>query len=459
MPTLPLVDGAVPPSDYRNRVAFAAFVGGVEYGFVFTIIAGAGPPLSKQFDITSWQLGLIVGNLSLGAAIGAALAGPLADRIGRKWAMLATALLFVVSSVATTVATSIAGLLIGRGLAGLAVGALLILPLYVAEVAAAKSRGFLVSLVQIGIVTGILVAFGTGWGLVEHGPESWRWMFALGVIPAVALLAVTVGLPESPRWLAGRGDSQAALQVLTSIVGREQADDELRSIKKVAHDESGTWIDLCKMGSGRVLAVGVAITILSVTVGINAVLIYGPAILAAGAGQGASESLFGAVVLGCVNLAFTLVALATIDRLGRRPLLVVGLAGMGLAMLWLGWRSDWGAVESAASLLVPIVAFVAFYAVSLGPVTWVIVAEIFPTKTRGAGMGLCMIVMYLADFLVTLTFPSMMEQLGSGSFLVFAAISALGMSFVLLFVPETKGKSLEEIESLWSASPRKEIES
>ena len=213
--------------------------------------------------------------------------------------------------------------------------------------------------------------------------------------------------------------------------------------------ESGTWRELLEPGIRKALVVGLLLTVFSVTVGINAVILYGPAILMRQAGQQASAALWGAVVLGAVNVAFSLIALVTVDRLGRRLLLLCGLVGMCLSMMALGSRFAWASAGEFQGLLAPILVFIACYAVSLGPVTWVLLSEIFPTRIRGVAMALCLIVMYLADFVVTLTFPWMMEDLGRATFYVFAVICAVGTVFVLACVPETKGKSLEQIEADW----------
>ncbi len=432
-------------------VALAAVVGGFQYGFTLAIIAGAGPFLAEQFELTTWQVGLVVGNLDLGAVVGAALAGPLSDRLGRKKVLLATALVFVLSAAATALAPTVPVLLIGRMLAGLAVGATMIIPLYVAEVSPAKTRGLLVSLVQIGIVAGILMSFCTGWLLADAGPVNWRWMFGLGVLPALGLLLATVALPESPRWLASRGAIKPALGAAAKVMGFKGAKVENQSIQDGVENESGAWAELLRPGTRKALVIGLVLSILSVTVGINAVLLYGPEILIQGSGQEVSEALLAAIALGCVNFVFSIIAMVIIDRVGRKPLLLAGFAGMACAMAVLGFRFSVGSVETSPMLLIPILSFVAFYAVSLGPATWVVVSEIFPTKTRGAGMAVCMVVMYLADFVVTFMFPSMMGRLGSGAFHVFAAVCILGIIFVVAFLPETKGKSLEEIESLWPA--------
>ncbi len=436
---------------YVGLIALAAFVGGCQYGFTLAIVAGAEPFISKQFGLTGWQLGFVVSNLDLGAVLGSALAGPLSDRLGRKKTLLATALVFLLSVVLTAAATTVTTLLLGRALGGLAIGAAMIMPLYVAEISPAKTRGLLVSLVQVGIVTGILAAFFTGWMAADAGPTNWRWMFGAAVVPAAVLLLAAVALPESPRWLASRNATSSALHVLTSVMGPREAQAALEAIQKSVQQESTSWRELLRPGIRRTLVIGLLLSILSVTVGINAVLLYGPVILMEGAGQDISTALLGAVALGCVNFLFSVVAMLAIDRLGRKPLLVCGLVGMGIAMLVLGFRFSVGTAESSPALLFPILSFVACYAVSLGPVTWVIVSEIFPTRTRGAGMAVCMILMFLADFVVKFSFPWMMDELGSGGFHVFAAVCGAGILFVLALVPETKGKSLEQIEMLWSA--------
>jgi SP family arabinose:H+ symporter-like MFS transporter len=332
--------------------------------------------------------------------------------------------------------------------------------LYVAELSPARVRGLLVSLFQIGIVSGILAAYLLGWLIADGGPTTWRWAFAAGMLPALVLFASSCRLPESPRWLASHGATPAALSVLTSVMGKAAADGALVEIRDSLQQESGTWRDLLQGGTRRALRIGCVLSILSVTVGINAVIIYGPAILMRGAGNNATQALLGSVVMGVVNFVFTLAAMLVIDRAGRKWLLLCGLAGMALSMIGLGiqFRPEMalgpvGAELSAArslGLLIPILCFVACYAVSLGPITWVLIAEIFPTKTRGAAMALCLVMMYLADFAVTFAFPWMMDQWGNGAFYVFAIACGLGILFVGIAVPETKGKSLEQIELLWT---------
>ena len=248
-------------------------------------------------------------------------------------------------------------------------------------------------------------------------------MFAAGIPPAVLFVMVAPLLPESPRWLARHGATEAA---------------------------AGAWNELFRPGRRKALAVAILLSIVSVTVGINAVIFYGPLILMKGGEQNVSAALLGAVMLGSVNLVFSLAALACVDRLGRKPLLLAGLAGMGLAMALLGNCFQAGREDSSSWVLGAILSFVALYAISLGPITWVLVSEVFSTKTRAVGISLCMVLMYLADFAVTLVFPWMMEELGNSTFYLFAGVAALAWLFVWALVPETKGKSLEQTEAIFT---------
>lgn len=438
-------------SSYLHAVAATAALGGLLYGFALAVIAGAEPFITRRFRLGSEEIGLIVSNLDLGAAAGALLAGALADKLGRRKVLAATALFFLLSAVSTACARSVAGLLAGRLVAGLAVGASVIVPLYIAEISPARNRGFLVSLVQMAIVSGILLAYITGWLLVDAGASSWRWMFAAGILPSAVFFAGAFFLPESPRWLVGRGRREAALAVLSRLGGAPGAEAALAEIGEALAAEKGDWREMLRPGLRRALAIGVSVAIFSVSVGINAVIFYGPRILREGGEDSVSEALLGSVILGAVNFAFSIAALFLVDRLGRKPLLLWGLGGMCAAMVAIGISFN---PDGGKGVLLSILAFVAFYAVSLGPVTWVIVSEIFPTRARGAAAAACMVVMYLADFAVTLAFPSVMERLGKGAFYLFAAICAGAAIFILALVPETKGKSLEEIESMWARRER-----
>jgi SP family arabinose:H+ symporter-like MFS transporter len=416
------------PATTMRLTAATALLGGFLYGFTLAVIAGVEPFVAERFDLGAGQIGFVVSNLDLGAALGALLAGPLSDRFGRKKALVAVAAGFAISTLLTTAATTVAVLLAGRFLAGLAVGASMVVPLYVAEIAPAARRGVLVTLVQIGIVTGIFLAYVTDWLAVGWGPSNWRYMFGAGLVPAVAFLGVVSILPESPRWVARR-DASAT--------------------------EASAMAGLLRPGVRRALRAGLVLAILSVAVGINAVLMYGPLILTRG-GHGLEESLRAMMLIGAVNFAFSFAAMALIDRLGRKALLVGGLAGMVASMALLGRVFRPATSNGPPWVLAPILSFVLCYAVSLGPVTWVLLAEIFPTRVRGAAMTVCTVVMYLADFGVTFLFPWLVDALGSGAFYIFAGTCVAGIVFVAAAIPETRGRALEEIEALWTGAPPKE---
>ena len=302
------------------------------------------------------------------------------------------------------------------------------------------------SLVQLGIVTGILTAYVVDRLLLDSGPDAWRWMFAAGILPAAVLLAAAPALPESPRWLVGRGLHDRARATLQRLAP-EDAEATLAEIRASVGTEESRWGAVLEHRWRRPLWIGLAVAVLSVSVGINAVILYGPAILIRGAGDDLHDAILGSILIGAVNLVFSIVAVAVVDRLGRRPLLLVGLAGMLASMVVLGQTFGRG---DRIPVLASILAFVAFYAASLGPVTWILISEIFPTRIRGLAASACMVAMYVTDFAVTFAFPWMMERLGNIGFHVFAAVCGVAIVFVACRVPETRGRSLEQIEALWS---------
>ena len=428
--------------------AAAGALGGLLYGFSLAVIAGVEPFVKDRFALGNTELGLVVSNLDLGAALGAVVTGLVSDRLGRKKILISTAIFFLLSITIAACAETVGILFLGRLLGGVAVGASMILPLYIAEISPAKQRGLFVSLVQMAIVTGILSAYLSGWLLVDAGPSNWQWMFAVGIPPAALFLATVSFLPESPRWLASRVAREAVGAVLARSGAGVDSDAALREIRDSLGSEKGKWGELFAPGPRRAMGRGLLVTIFSVTVGINAVIFYGPMILMEGAESSVSAALLGSVFLGGVNFSFSIIAVVCVDRCGRKPLLLWGLVGMLGAMVVLGLTFHPG--ESSPWVLASILIFVAFYAVSLGPVTWVFVSEIFPTRLRGLAVSLCMVAMYLADFAVTFLFPAMMDRLGRTSFMVFAAVCAAAALFTLGMVPETRGKSLEEIEAMWA---------
>jgi MFS transporter, SP family, arabinose:H+ symporter len=432
---------------YLYAICIIAALGGLLYGFVLGVISGVVPFITDYFKLSPYQVGFAVGNLDLGCIVGALLAGVMSDRFGRKKALIFTAILFFISGVMTALPRTFTELVIGRLIGGVAVGASMISALYIAEVAPAGKRGLLVTLTQFGIVIGILATYITNWLLVDIGPDNWRWMFACGIFPAAIFLIGLIFVPESPRWLANRGRVEKALAILTRIGGARHAETEMQEIRKAVEDEKGSVRELFRPGLRKALVIGILISVFAQSVGINSVIYYAPVIFMKTGFESASAALFAVILVGFINFSFTILALFTIDRFGRKPLLMVGLAGMFLSMGTMGlfFQSD---SISASLILIPVLAFVAFYAMSLGPIAWVIVSEIFPNRIRGVAMAISMIALYLADFLVALTFPRMMDKLGHFTFFIFAGVCVLAFLFTWFVVFETKGKSLEEIEKM-----------
>jgi sugar porter (SP) family MFS transporter len=320
--------------------------------------------------------------------------------------------------------------------------------LYTAEIAPARIRGFLVSLTQFGIVIGILVTYIVNWSLAESGPGCWRWMFGAGMIPAVVFFAGLLFVPESPRWLALRGELDRARAVLGRIGGPAHAETELAAIRDAVDTETGSVRELFRKGLRRALIIGIVVSVLAQSVGINAIMYYSPTIFLNAGFQDNSSAFLAAVVVGVVNFLFTIAAVFWVDRFGRRPLLLAGIAGMFLSLA--GASVIFRTAGDSGWVLAPILSFVALYAVSLGPIAWVLVSEIFTNRLPGIAMAICMSALYISDFIVSLTFPRLLETFGPNVFLMYAGICAAGFAYVFFAVPETKGRPLEEIERMWT---------
>ena len=434
---------------YVYMISIIAAFGGLLYGFVLGVISGAMPFVARDFGLSAYQVGFAVGNIDIGCLIGALAAGSLSDRYGRKKVLFLTAALFALSGGLCAAATSFTELVTGRLIGGLAVGASMISALYTAEVAPARIRGFLVTLTQFGIVIGILATYVVNWALADAGPDNWRWMFASGILPTVVFLAGLLFVPESPRWLAARGETDRARAILARIGGAAHAESELALIRAAVETEQGSVRELFRKGFRRALVIGVVISALAQSVGINTVIYYAPAIFMKAGYHDASSAFLATIAVGTVNFLFTIVAILAIDRLGRKPLLLAGLAGMLISLVCAAMLFNVSTV-GAVWVLFPILGFVALYAVSLGPIAWVLVSEIYPNRIRGVAMAICMAALYIADFIVSLTFPRLMEIMGYRVFFVYAAVCAVGFLFVWLAVTETKGKTLEEIETMWT---------
>lgn len=519
------------PASFRIvLIALSVALGGFLMGFDASVVSGVNSFVQQEFNLTSLEVGWMVSSLTLTATLAMLASGPLCDRFGRQPMMKVAALLFLVSALMSAMAWDLTSLVVARMIGGLGVGmALIIAPLYIAEIAPAHLRGRLVSLNQLNIVVGISAAFfsnylvlsasqgETGWVASLNLDETqWRWMLGIEALPAVLYLLALFGVPESPRWLLMQDREEEALQVFTKVTGDEQAAREgvasIHEAMQSAHVEKrGSFMDLLKARYKLVMGLGIAVAVLQQITGINAVFFYAPMIFEQ-AGLGQDAAFAQAIYVGLTNLVFTLVAIALIDRLGRKQLLVGGVAGIALCMGVLShafqqaqyvvtdevlavvsdeqqrtelavlsgtrYQSDLELKQTLADVLgdeqaqalqndvlkasievnqtqvlVGILGFVACFAASLGPVMWVLFSELFPNAIRGVAISFVGLVNSGVSFSVQLLFPLELEVLGvAWTFAWYGIFAALGLFVIVRYLPETKGKSLEELEARLTSS-------
>lgn len=434
---------------YVIFVTVVAAIGGLLFGFDTAIVAGATRYLKDQFALTSLQEGWAVSVVLVGCMFGAGFAGVISDRIGRRRFMLVSAVLFFISALGCALPQNIVQFVIFRFIGGLGIGSASILaPLYIAEISPARVRGALVSVNQMAIVTGILLAYFVNWAFAGLGPSNWRWMYGAGTVPAVAFFLLLFGVPESPRWLIKRGREAEAERILTRVDNARSAAVEVRSIKETMQLEKGSFTELFQSGFRRALIIACVLAVFQQITGINAVLYYAPRIFER-AGFERVSAIGQSTVVGLVNMLFTIVAILLVDRVGRKPLLLVAAAGMGVSQVILGAAFKIQGLPGWAVLAV-ILLYIAFFALAMGPIVWVIMSEIFPTRLRGSAMAVATVILWIADFAVTLTFPVISDRLNeSTAFWMYAAMCAVDFVFIWAVLPETKGKTLEEIEKRW----------
>lgn len=457
-----------PPQEQYNAryvwlLTIVAALGGLLFGYDFVVIGGAKPFYEKFFGLTSQQqIGWANSCALLGCLLGSLIAGAGADRFGRKKLLIASAVLFAVSSVLTGWASTFTAFVLWRIAGGVAIGiASNVSPVYIAEVSPAPWRGRLVSMNQMTIVVGILAAQIVNWLIAEsvpagataemirqswNGQFGWRWMFTAVAAPSLVFFLGALFVPESPRWLAMKGEKDRARRTLARIGGDAYAERALADVAATVepHAQEGRWAELLAPGMRKVLGIGVVLAVLQQWCGINVIFNYAEEIYRS-AGYGVSDILFNIVITGSINLVFTLVALGFVDRLGRRTLMLAGCAGVGAGHLLLGLSFYFGL--KGLPVLICTLAILACFAMSLGPVTWVILSEIFPNRIRGAAVSVSVSALWIACFALTFTFPALNAALGSaGTFWLYSGICVLGLLFVFWRVPETKGKTLEQIE-------------
>jgi SP family sugar porter-like MFS transporter len=449
---------------YVWLVAAAGALGGLLFGYDWVVIGGAKPFYELYFHLNSPSLeGWAMSCALIGCFIGAVSSGSLSNRFGRKPLLILAAFVFAVSSLGTGLAggfnTFVAWRMMGGYAIGLASG---ISPMYITEISPAPLRGRLVSLNQLAIVVGILLAQVVNWLIARpvpagaraqeillswNGQSGWRWMFGVTAIPSALFLLAALLVPESPRWLAAKGRAQQAFRVLERLGGRAYAQQVLDDFATASAGEPrhSAVVELLGGGLGKVLLLGVLLAILQQWCGINVIFNYAQEVFAA-AGYQVSDILFNIVVTGTVNLLFTLVALFTIDRFGRRLLLLTGTAGLAIIYTVLG--ALYRLHMQGKPMLVLVLAAIACYAMSLAPATWVVIAEIFPNRVRSSAMSIAVSVLWTACFLLTYTFPLLNAALGaSGTFWTYALICLAGLLFLYFRLPETTGRTLEEIET------------
>lgn len=426
-----------------------AALGGLLFGFDTAVISGAVPFIQSYFGLDDITLGWAVSSLLIGCIAGVIVSGRPADRLGRKRTLMISAVLFLFSAAGSAASRALALFILFRFTGGVAVGiASMLSPMYIAEISPAERRGRLVSLNQLMIVIGILAAFFSNYLLVETGDDNWRWMLGVMAAPAVLFFAALIFVPESPRWLMQQGRKEEARLVLSRISGQERAEEEIEEIaRSISAQSHASYRDVFSKNVSPILWIGISVAVFQQVTGINSVMYYAPMIFAK-TGIGMDSALMQTVAVGGVNLLFTVIAIRYIDRVGRKPLLIAGTLGMTVSLLVLTAAFYAGRFEGAI-VLAFILLYIASFAASLGPVTWVFISEIYPNRLRSEAMSVAIVVLWAACFLVSLTFPYVLNVLGGGmAFLGFGAMCVLYLFFIILKVPETKGRSLEELEAL-----------
>ncbi len=428
-------------------IAATAALCGLLFGYDTGVISGALLFLKKDFALSLRLQGVVTSAVLAGAAVGAGFSGRLADRFGRRRMVIAVAILFLIASLITGLAPDVKWLVIGRVLAGVAIGICSYAgPLYISEIAPATRRGALVSLNQFLITVGILVSYLSDYLLA--GGEHWRWMFGVAAIPALILWIGMLVLPESPRWLAQQGQHALARQVLERVRSPQEATVELNSIETHTDGGNARWTELLAPAYRPALIIGMGLAIFQQITGINTIIYYAPTIFQLAGFDSAAQSILATAGVGAVNVLMTIVSLRLLDRVGRRPLLLTGIAGMIASLAALGFVFELGSHSAAFGWLavVSVMLYVGSFAISLGPIFWLLISEIYPLRIRGVAMGVATMTNWSFNLLVALTFLLLVESLGPAyTFWIYALVSISSFLFSYYLVPETKGRSLEEI--------------
>lgn len=435
-------------------VSSVAALGGLLFGYDTAVIAGTVEFLQKRFQLSDLALGWTVSSALVGCVMGAVLAGSIGDRIGRKGSLLVCAVLFFVSAVWSGIPSSAGELALARILGGIGVGmASMMTPVYIAEVSPARLRGSLTTLNQIAILTGMVLVYLVNAQLALAGDEAWRiesawrWMFASEAIPAAIFFALLFAIPESPRWLVMKGREAEAVEVLKRMGGDGDVAGQIEKIHRSFSKQEGRFSDCLRPPIRRIFLIGAGLAILQQITGINIVMYYAPRIFTS-AGLDSASAIGHSVIIGLVMLGFTIVAMFLSDRVGRRPLLLISATGMAVGLFALGAAYAGGMQGSAWNLLFWVLVYVASFSIGLGPLVWTVLGEIFPNRVRAHAASACVFLLWTANFAVSQLFPWMLGTYSHKVFWLFGGLCLLTTVFVWLLVPETKGRSLEELESV-----------
>ena len=449
-----------PSSTSIRFVLFAtavAAIGGFLFGYDTAVINGANSYLTAFMHLNPTQQGTAGASAILGCIPGAMCAGFLSDRFGRKKLLFLCAFLYAVSGVFSAVPRTFDEFLIARFISGLGIGASsMICPVYIAEIAPERWRGRLGTLFQFGIVAGIFLTLFINKIIQGMGDDAWntaygwRWMLGMEVVPAALFMALLFTVPESPRWLAQKGREAEARGILEKVGGVEHAAVELAAIREASSHEEGRFSELFSGPFLRPTLLAAILMACSQFCGINAIIYYSSKIFEA-AGGGKNAAFLSSLVVGLINLVFTFIAIASVDRLGRRPLLMIGTAVQTIALGCVGWMFH--VHGSGIPLLLCIMLFTSAFAMALGPISWLFSSEIFPNKIRGRAMSVAAFTVWVSCYIVAQTFPMLNDSPSVGpalTFWLYAAVSFFSFIFAAAFIPETKGRTLEEIERMWT---------
>jgi len=473
---------------YIIPICLVATLAGFLFGFDTGVISGVIEPLTTKFHLTDIMKGWASGCVLIGCAMGVLICGPLSDRFGRKKAMLLDSIIFLIAAIGMSVPRWLPALLrldvvfddmglqnsmewscfiLFRILGGIGIGiASISTPMYIAEITPASIRGRMVAINQIAIVGGIAAVACINYVIAQQGNQAWlintgwRWMFAAGVVPSFLFVILRLFMPESPRWLIEKKREDEALDILTKVAGADFAKSEAASIKAALSEEKGTLSELFSPKLRKPLLVGIALAILQQVTGINVFMYFGATIFKnMSASTGVDAGLLQQIIINGSCVLFTVIAIATVDKWGRKPLMLIGSAGMGISLVAMGALAQTMKDPTAATgwMLTFIILYIGCFGLSVGPVVWVILSEIYPTAVRGRALGLATFFLWVADYIVTQTFPIMDAKSSwfvahfnhAFPFYVYAGFCVVLLFVVGMFTPETKGKSLEEIEHLW----------